>query len=84
VGSFVEQSGPRRSMPGQSPRGGRWCGFGPPQPLLGLRTLLDDLVSGGQQRLRDSKAECLGRLEVDAQLVFCRELNGKFRWLLAA
>jgi hypothetical protein len=39
--------------------------------------LLNHLVGAQQDRLRRSKAERLGGLEVNGHLKFCRELNGK-------
>jgi hypothetical protein len=41
-----------------------------PKAPLG-HPLLDHLISGRQQRLRDGEAERLGGLEVDDELDFC-------------
>src|SRR5271154_751226 len=50
------------------------CLFGP---------LLNHLVGGRQQRFRDSKAERLGRLEVDDEFEFCGLLDGQISWFVA-
>ena len=44
---------------------------------------LDHLVRAQQQRLRDSQAERLGRLEVDREFEPRRLLDGKFAWVSA-
>src|ERR1700734_1494080 len=48
-----------------------------------LVILLDHLVSGGQQRLRDGEAERVGGLEVDDQLDFYGLLDRQIGWFLA-
>ena len=44
---------------------------------------LNDLVSRGQQRFRDRKAEGLGGFEIDDQLDFCDLLHGEVCRLVA-
>jgi poly(3-hydroxybutyrate) depolymerase len=46
-------------------------------------TLLDHLVSAGQQRFRDGKAERLGGLDVDGQLDFYGLIDRQIGWFLA-
>jgi hypothetical protein len=46
--------------------------------------LLDHLVGAQQDRLRHSKAERLGGLEVHSHLVFHRKLHREIAWLRAA
>src|SRR5215471_21484654 len=45
--------------------------------------LFNDLISAGKERRRHSEAKCLGRLEVDHQLVFGRVLHWKVGGLFA-
>jgi len=45
--------------------------------------LFDHLVGAQQNRLRHSKPQRLGSLEVEHQLVFGRRLHRKVGWLLA-
>ena len=45
--------------------------------------LLDHLVGAGEQRRWNLKADRLGRLQVDDELEFGRQLDRHFGWLLA-
>src|SRR5262245_59553590 len=45
--------------------------------------LLDDLIGGGEQRLRNGQTERLCGLEIDNQLVLGRRLHRHIGWLLA-
>ena len=53
-------------------------------PCDGARSLFDHLIGAQQKRWAYRKAERLRGLEVHDHLKFCRELNGKLRWLCAA
>ena len=58
-----------------APHGLLWANFG-------HRQLFNNLISAGKERRRYSEPECLGRLEVDHQLVFGRALHWKVGGLL--
>src|SRR5262249_3700537 len=45
--------------------------------------LFDDLIGAGEQRQGDRYAERFGRLEIDDQREFGRELDWKVSWFLA-
>src|SRR6516162_5598346 len=47
------------------------------------RQLFNHLIGAGKERRRHSEAKCLGRLEVDHQLVFGRALHWKVGGLFA-
>src|SRR6516162_9705023 len=49
----------------------------------GRHQLFNNLISAGQERRRHSEAKCLGRFEVDHQLVFGRALHWKVGGLFA-
>src|SRR6516165_12001015 len=59
-----------------APHGLLWANFG-------HRQLFNNLISAGKERRRYSEPECLGRLEVDHQLVFGRALHWKVAGLFA-
>ena len=48
-----------------------------------LPRLLDNLISGGQQRFRDGEAECFGGLEVDDEFGPRGLLDRQVRWFFA-
>jgi hypothetical protein len=55
----------------------------PPTFVASRSCLFDHLVGGGQQRLRDGKAERLRRFKVEGQLDPCSLLDRQIGWFLA-
>src|SRR6516164_10028290 len=56
---------------------------GSPNRSPGRHQLFNNLISAGKQRRRHCEAKCLGRLEVDHQLIFGRVLHWKISGLFA-
>jgi len=65
----------------QTPAQASKHGQAPHRVLTGV--LLNDLISGGQQRFRDGKAERLGGLEVDDEFDFYHLLHREVGRLVA-